>query len=319
MSIGIQLFNRQESLGIMLAIVLVCPAVAAASEVKQPTGVKVRHWRSTSWKNYLTLSLAHLKAFKPLPVETSAYGGRTDRKEEATGFFSVKRLKTGWTLIDPEGCPFYCIGVNSTRSNETNKDNAASFQKKFGTRAVWAEETRKLLKDELGYNTLACWSDWGAFKAIGRPLPYVRHWNMIATYAEQKGTTHYQYGHTGFDNDVLPVFDKEFPVFCETFAEELAKTRDDPWLIGHFSDNELPFKEKGILKRYMESPREGAAHAEALAWLAKRRKTVANVTPEDDTDFAEHVIATYYRIVNKAIKTICFSAHASTAASVSRT
>lgn len=295
-------FSFTPPLYFFVSLISQCSGLIQADEVSPPSTVSVNKWGTKSWKPYKTITLDHLKGFSAPTIETGTYGGRIDRKENETGFFHIKKLKSGWTMIDPDGHPFYCLGVNSIAPNDESKDTASSFKLEFSDKDQWAKKTSALLREELKFNTLGCWSDWELFKQADCPMPYVRRLNMIATYASQRGTTHYQYGHTGFDNDVIPVFDKEFPLFCDQLAEELKATKNDPWLLGYFSDNELPLKEKGIIKRHLSCPDDDPSHLAAQAWLKKHNKSPKKITPADDTAFCELVIGTYYRITSSAIR-----------------
>ena len=51
---------------------------------------------SKNWTKQKTTLLGHLREFKPAPLVLSKYGGRTDRKDKATGFFHTKQTDEGF-------------------------------------------------------------------------------------------------------------------------------------------------------------------------------------------------------------------------------
>jgi len=171
----------------------------------------------------------------------------------------------------------------------------------FSDKINWAHATGKAL-EALGVNTLGCWSDPDAFRAAGYRLPYTPRWNFMSRYAYGRKSTHNKSGNSPFPNDCVPVFDPEFAVFCAKEAAALAATKDDPWLVGHFSDNELPFKKARILKRYLELPADDAGHQAAERYLAEKHQSAAAITVQDDGAFCQQVIARYYQVVSAAMR-----------------
>lgn len=46
--------------------------------------------------------------------------------------------------------------------------------------------------------------------------------------------------------DRIFVFDPQVVTFCDEYAKMLAASKDDPWLLGHFSDNEMPLYDQTL-------------------------------------------------------------------------
>jgi hypothetical protein len=133
---------------------------------------------------------------------------------------------------------------------------------------------------------------------------YTRIWDFMSSYGHKRGGTYQQSGHVGYPKDCIFVFDPEFEKFCDSFAQQLAKTKDDPWLLGHFSDNEMPFKRNAIIN-YLQLPENDPGHQAALAWLQARhgqQATVKDITDQDKKDFLALITDRYYGIVARAIK-----------------
>ncbi len=124
----------------------------------------------------------------------------------------------------------------------------------------------------------------------------------MASYGRKKRITHKKYGHAGFRNNVLPVFDSAFAEHCYEVCKAMAETKDDPWLIGHFSDNELPFKSDGMLKRYLSAPEKDENRIAAEHFLKKHDITTETIESRHDTQFAELVLHTYYKTVHDAMR-----------------
>lgn len=256
------------------------------------------------WKNYPTRTLADLPADATAHADTevSRYGGWSAHKTRATGFFRTEKVGDRWWLVDPDGCLFLHKGVASVRTTDTPGATTA-LNERFGNLTNWASRTTELLRDH-GFNGLGGWSDTGRLRAVPQPMVYTRLWNFMGSYGKQRGGTFQQPGHLGYPNDCIFVFDPAFETFCEDYAKQLDETRDDPWLLGHFSDNELPFKRES-LKNYLALPDEDAGHIAAKTFLTQRhgpQATAKDITSQDEQDFLGLVAARYFEIVSRAIK-----------------
>ncbi|MFO1532071.1 MAG: hypothetical protein U1F77_20665, partial [Kiritimatiellia bacterium] len=156
-----------------------------------------------------------------------------------------------------------------------------------------------------GVNTLGAWSREQALNKQARPFAYAKQLHWMAEYgARRKGTVPAS-GHAGFVNDCIFVFDPEFEAFCREKAAALAATRDDPWLLGYFSDNELPFPEDA-LDRFLRLPESEAGFRAAREWLRQRRGSDAAGTDaqskEERAAFLTHLASEYFRIVSRVMK-----------------
>jgi hypothetical protein len=279
----------------------------AAGLAQAETGivtVQVQVAPGKNWTNYPTRTLATLPAEVTSRTDSDLdqYGGLLGRKEKATGFFYPKKIDNRWWLVDPEGGLFLHKAVVAVRPmGGTNADIA--FQEKFGSDSNWVAGTSGLLHS-LGFNGLGAWSDTERLRQARQPLAYTRIWDFMSSYGQKRGGTYQQSGHIGYPQDCIFVFDPEFEKFCDNYAQQLAKTKDDPWLLGHFSDNEMPFKREAIIN-YLQLPDNDPGHQAALAWLQARhgpQPTVKDVTAQDRKDFLALVTDRYYRIVSSAIK-----------------
>ncbi len=268
--------------------------------------VEVQAKPGSDWKPYPTRTLDDLPEIKQANPDSdlSQYGGLLACRTKATGFFYPTKRDGRWWLVDPEGCLFLHLAVVSVSPLRTSGAQAA-LRAKFGDEAAWAADTTDLLRSH-GFNGLGAWSDMERLRAVPRPLVYTRVWNFMSSYGKKRGGTYQQPGHTGYPNDCIFVFDPEFEAFCDQHASQLSAGRDDPWLLGHFSDNEMPLK-RAALKNYLSLPADDPGSQAAFAWLRARHGTEAtaqDITEMDERDFLAFVVDRYYRIVSGAIKKV---------------
>ncbi len=103
----------------------------------------------------------------------------------------------------------------------------------------------------------------------------------------------------------MPVFDADFETFCDEHARQLIALKDDSWLVGHFSDNELPFR-PDPLTNFFALPENDVGHRFAREWFGKRLKDEdradRKITSDDQAAFGQVVALRYYSIVARAIR-----------------
>lgn len=268
----------------------------------EPVSVLVKVKPGDKGKEYPTRTIEHLAGFIPetaLP-KTSSYGGDLARKTEARGFFYVKKDGDRWWLVDPDGYEFIHVAVCGVNPARGSKGATAAFQAKFGNDEKWAEATSAMLHAN-GFNGTGAWSNDKGLRTVPQRLACTPVWNFMSAYGKIRGGTFQKPGHMGYPNDAIFVFDPEFETFAMKHAEQLAATKDDPWLLGHFSDNELPFYRKTLDNFLKLDPGDPGGQA-ARAWLAKRGGGEKKITDADREEFLGYVIERYSAICAKAIK-----------------
>jgi hypothetical protein len=276
----------------------------AASAAQPPLKVEAALKPGEPWKTYPTRTLDDLPAAVATRTDSglSQYGGMLARKAKATGFFYPARIEGRWWLVDPEGCLFLHKSVASVHMLGTAESQDA-WKKLFGSETNWPGRTTALLREN-GFNGLGAWSDVDRLRQVAPPLVYTRTWNFMSSYGKKRGGTYQQPGHTGYPHNCIFVFDPGFETFCDQYAQSLAVSKDDPWLLGHFSDNELPLN-RAALKNYLQLPEPDPGHQAALAWMRARhgeKATAKDITDQDEQDFLALVVERYFRAVSKAIK-----------------
>ena len=247
-----------------------------------------------------TRTLADLPSL-PADGPLDRFGGLASGSGRGTGFFRTDLVAGRRWLVDPDGGRFISVGMNSATPVPTSGGREA-LARRFGDESAWASTTTGLLR-AAGFNTTGAWSDHDRLAAVDPPLATCRLWSFMSSYGKKRGGTFMQAGHVGYPNDCPFIFDPEFPAFCREHAGRLAATKDDPWIIGHFSDNEMPWSRK-LLEKYLELPEADPGRRAAATWLAARRggAPTGEITDADRIAFLEHAMDTYLGTVAAAVR-----------------
>jgi hypothetical protein len=224
---------------------------------------------------------AALEAAKPL-AERGVWGGWLGGgRFEATGFFRVERDGLGrWWYVDPEGLAFWSTGPTCIRLGDGTPTAgreeafeqlpvdgpewawagaaiprlyAFNVLRKYGSASTWAARVAQRLK-AWGPNTIANWSDPIMY---GRGVAYT---HSLSSHVLPRG------GRFGRMPDV---FDPAWEAALrEALAAQTASMRHDPWLIGYFVDNEMPWgglpadQIEAYAQRYFETVRSALKAAD---------------------------------------------------------
>ncbi len=250
------------------------------------------------WKLYPTQTLETLPGYTPVtqPVETDVYGGWPGVKAPATGFFYATKIDGRFWLIDPLGNGFINKAVVSVGPGGS-KNMKANLQTEFGSQQKWAAAATQMLHDN-GFNGTGSWSDDALLRTAPQRLTYTPMWNFMSSYGKNRGAKQGT-GHTNYPQDAIFVFDAEFETFCDQHAQQLAATKDDPYLLGHYSDNEMPWPKKS-LTAFLSLPAKDPGHIAAQQW--KEQNVKGAISDVDEEAFRGVVADRYFSIVSKAIK-----------------
>lgn len=295
-------FSFALATGTTLLIAASC--VAQESSSQKSSSVEVAAKPGRPWQSYPTRTLQDLPASVQATIDTDLdeFGGLKTRREKASGFFYTKKIGGRWWLVDPLGGLTINRAVVSVTPMATEGGRAA-LKTKFGDENGWAQQTASLLRAH-GFNGTGAWSNDALLRQATPRLSYAPNWDFMGSYGRERGGTVQKSGHLGYLGDAIFVFDPAFEKFCERHAQKLINTKNDPYLLGHFSDNELPFS-LSALKNYLALPAADHGHIAAWKWLRARHGATARatgITPRDEIDFLELVAGRYYRIVSQAIK-----------------
>ncbi len=279
------------------------PVVAPAKPLKT---VETLPWRSDRWRFEPARTLGDLPGFAVAPLDAGIgrFGGLQSRMMTKTGFFHAEKAADGrWWMVDPDGYGFINRGVNSVNRSDSPQVEKVRVAK-FGGPQGWAAQTVQLLRAN-GFNSTACWSDDETLMQAPNRLPFAPRWNFMGTYKNSRPLRSKVPGKkTNYPADAILVFDPEFAAFADQHAQQIAKWKDDPYLIGHFSDNELPFYQTSLDNFLTLEPTDPGYQA-AIEWLRARHGADAlakNITDDDRAEFLAYVADTYFSIVSRAIK-----------------
>nr|WP_294895153.1 hypothetical protein [uncultured Pedobacter sp.] len=259
----------------------------------------------SDWKHYETRVIDSLKDFKSAPISTfNKYGGDRSRHFKSTSYFRTEKVNGRWWVIDPLGNPGLNIAVNSiTEGNSIN--NLKEFKNKFSSSKDWLEKTVKQLQ-EIGFNTGGSWSKYQDIielnKSLEVPFSYTINLGFMQSYGAKKKILSRVPGHAGYQNNVIPVFDKEFETFCDEFAKKLVAYKNDPNLFGYFSDNEMPLNLKNLESYLAIKDKSDEGYIAAKEWIDGKGIDSSKITDKERAEFLAYVGNKYFSIVSRAIK-----------------
>jgi len=237
---------------------------------------------------------------------------------EKTGFFHTMKAADGkWWVIDPLGRGFGVFGIDyvimegfsswQTESKAQLKNNL----RRYGSRAAWEEATLRRLND-WGFNMLGAGSDENLRH---RGLVHAERMRIGASFCDYDRESFIDvFEHrpcSGFPN----VFHPDFPAYCDReCAKTCAPQKDDPWLLGYFTDNELRWWgqgnaqdehkfDYGLYLCASRLPKEHSARRALDAYL-REQGVAEGVEPSMDVKrgFVRLCAERYFAIVTSAIR-----------------
>lgn len=285
-------------------------AVSASVALAAPLQVESRRNARHEWATYEAYTVDRIPGFSPVRDELDEYGGlKGSAVGKATGFFRVQKIDGRWWLIDPLGNRFISKGVASVVPGGSSKRKKAALKEKFGTTGKWFAETSAFLLDQ-GFNTLGGWSyapKRGTEPA--RRIPYTRLVNpMLHFNWWRKRNGHAPRTAEPYPKCVPPVFVKGLDDFIEKEVALLKSSADDPYLVGYFIDNEIPWLDTMLPNCLKWFPTNHVNYVTARTWL-DRRRGAANVPIEEATKadrqaFAAFALETYLKKVTDALRRV---------------
>lgn len=201
------------------------------------------------------------------------YGGCTDVRFEATGFFRLEKADRWW-LVTPEGNAFLSFGVNhihgpgmlKRRENRDHWIKAFGLQDNADESDFLSHWKRKVREDTetFGFNTLGCHSPAMPFGPGF--MPYVQTHRFV-------DICHYM---TPTAKDFLDVFSMDFVRRCDEKARDIAgRLKGDPFLIG-YSLTDCP-----IFTELDAAPRDANVYGKPRIGLPTWPRVLRNLGPDD--------------------------------------
>jgi len=219
-----------------------------------------------------------------LAAKAAFYGGWSALTTEGTGFFRVTCLDGVWWIVDPEGNVFLSKGVNHV---SYTADVAPTLgyspygrvtRTKYGDATSWAQASVERLRN-WGFNTIGAWSSSETFTQGMAYTPILN----IGSAA----------GGDWLQGRFPDVFSARFRETADRIARErCAPLRDDPYLLGYFTDNELRWgadwrSDQSLLEDYWSLPPEAEGKRAALRLVAERYGTIQRFNETWGTHYAD--------------------------------
>jgi hypothetical protein len=105
----------------------------------------------------------------------------------------------------------------------------------------------------------------------------------------------------------MMVFDPEFDYFVDEAVKSLEIYKNDPYLIGYFTDNELPWRPDALDLHLNKLAKDEAGYLAAQQWLADRKGkevSLKDITKEDREAFFGFYFETYLKKITSALRKI---------------
>lgn len=291
------------------AVVCLCATAAAQEprlvETRKNTNVK-------EWTSYPTVTLDRLPGFKlkknRLDPATDSYGGWLDATYEATGFFRTEKIDGRWWIIDPEGHPYIFKGVAVFSMGGSDRQKTALVEK-FGTPENWASDQMDMLRAD-GFNGLGCWGAVEVVRKCEHPMPYTVIVSPMGRYhgmhLRRYGGKYLQHGWQNYRFDLAMVFDPEFDRLVEEELARVEQYKDDPNLVGYFTDNEIPWVNDALDRHLTLLAKDEPGYLAARKWFDERKgcrnAKVETITQEDRDAFNAFYVDTYLSKVTTALR-----------------
>ena len=263
----------------------------------------------SGWTAYPTRTPDRLKGFRMKKTDpaTDIYGGWKTAEYEATGFFRTQKDGDRWWIVDPEGHPYIFKGVAVFSVGHSDRQQSA-LKEQYGDMNKWADSEMEHLRS-LGFNGLGAWSAVEAVRQSGKPMPYTVIVSPMGRYKGQHirrfGGKYLQHGWQNYRFDLAMVFDPEFDRFVESELAKVAVYKDDPWLVGYFTDNEIPWVNDALDRHLTLLAHDEPAYLAVRKWFEERKGKDArpeDITQEDRDAFSAFYLDTYLSKVTKALR-----------------
>lgn len=298
-----------QSRFLLLPLFLFLFSVISAKDKLSTISVEARqNAKATEWKIYQAQTVDRIPGFKSKKEPgLNQYGSWMADRQIATGFFRTQLINNRWWIIDPEGYPYYCKGLAVYRAGASDLQ-VQKMKELFGTDSVWAIKQTAMI-NSWGFNGTGAWSDVNLIRRMQHPIPYTVIVNPMGDYKlvhrAKFGGKYKITDWQGYRFDLAMVFDPEFDIFVEKAMKDIVKYKNDKYLLGYFTDNELPWKNDALDRHLNLLAKDEHAYLVVKKWLDERKgkpSTAADITQEDRMAFTAFYFETYMKKVTSALR-----------------
>jgi hypothetical protein len=291
---------------------------------KLPVVDEFGQWIPADWPGKIK-SLDQLKkewaaeedTLRPGDFNYCQYGGYSNTKARATGFFRVEQIGGKWWFVDPDGHQFLAMSVPGMGAggNDTNTDGRERYYAALPPAALMPAPVNGRPSFRGGFRSWNLFRRYGegwAVKAAAMEVRRMEAWGLT-TGAGPRGTTdatppgvkRKPYMITLRDWQMEPAYLGMPDVYSEQFARrvdeaaarECEPRKNDPYLVGYYVGNEPPWPgREAELVDMIVAGRPSEIQLEARAFLAK------GDTPERRRTFVLNAFEKYITLVNAAVK-----------------
>ncbi|MEM1011552.1 MAG: hypothetical protein AAGI46_04950 [Planctomycetota bacterium] len=150
---------------------------------------------------------------------------------------------------------------------------------------------------EAGFNGTGMASIDACNRRAERPMVYAPQLQLMSGFGRRVGGTWQVPGHLAYPGDVPYVFHDAFDEYvAEQLDQRVAPMAGDPWLLGCFTDNELPLG-RLILDNCLSLAKTDPSHSAARRWLEEQNLSPDAIDDGDREAFRGFVLDTYLRRV----------------------
>ena len=299
--------NSSTKLALALSAILFLGFVSAAQEPRQIESRK--NSKQKEWKLYPTVSIDRIPGFKLRKTDppTDEYGGWKTAQYEATGFFRTQKVGERWWIVDPAGRPFIFKGITAFSVGHSERQQQA-LRDRFGNLENWALQEGEMVRG-LGFNGLGAWSRVDEVRGCGAPMPYTVIVSPMGRYKsvhiKRFGGKYLKHGWQNYRFDLAMVFDPQFDEFVEKELSKIERYKDDPWLVGYFTDNEIPWVNDALDRHLTLLAKDEPAYLAVQKWFDERKGRPSgpeDITQEDREAFSAFYLETYLSKVTAALR-----------------
>ena len=224
----------------------------------------------------------------------------------------MEKIGGRWWLITPEGNLYLSKGV-CTFSPGNSDRSKAELTTRYGSRSAWARIEAARLKG-YGFNSVGAWSRHDEIHGLADSdkIPYcviVSPMSALNAAIKASGTEAAGYaaaGWEGYPYDFACVFHPDLDKYIEEKVSVITKYASDPYCIGYFTDNEIPWKQYALDRCLEKWPAGHVNHDKAQEWLDARKghsgAKLSEASDEDRKAFIAYCLEVYLKKVSAAVR-----------------